>query len=81
MEVHTFNKDAASHKCSNCAVGFQSEEDYRQHYRSEFHRYNVKRRMVGLASATFEQFNSKKASEAVVVEQPSDFTCKKCKYQ
>ena len=79
MEVHTFNKDSTSHKCSNCAVCFCTEEDYRQHYRSDFHRYNVKRRMVGLLCATLEQFNSKKASEAAVVEEPSDFTCKKCK--
>jgi hypothetical protein len=45
--------------CLACQVAFQSAEGQRTHYRSDWHRYNLKRKVVNLPSVTFEQFNLK----------------------
>jgi pre-60S factor REI1 len=37
-------------------VGFRSEQELHQHYRSAFHRYNLKRRVAGLGPVTKEWF-------------------------
>ncbi len=48
--------------CSNCHYSISNEADYKKHYKSEFHRYNIKRRLVNLPPATFEQFLKRKNS-------------------
>lgn len=45
--------------CLSCQVAFQSAEGQRNHYRSEWHRYNLKRKVVSLPPVTSEQFNNK----------------------
>jgi pre-60S factor REI1 len=45
--------------CLACQVAFKSGEGQRTHYRSEWHRYNLKRKVVSLPPVTSEQFNSK----------------------
>lgn len=47
--------------CLTCAIGttapgFASTEEQRAHFKTDWHRYNVKRRVAGLAPATEEQF-------------------------
>ena len=34
--------------CVNCEEDFEEEEAYIAHYRSEHHRYNIKRKLIGL---------------------------------
>ncbi|KAI8095906.1 C2H2 type zinc-finger-domain-containing protein [Thamnidium elegans] len=45
--------------CLSCQVAFQTPESQRNHYRSEWHRYNLKRKVVNLPCVTLEQFSSK----------------------
>jgi pre-60S factor REI1 len=45
--------------CLACQVAFKSGEGQRTHYRSEWHRYNLKRKVDSLPPVTSEQFNSK----------------------
>lgn len=43
--------------CQACRVAFDSAEDQRDHYKGEFHRFNLKRKMVHLKPVTMEQFD------------------------
>lgn len=81
MEIYTgtFNKDTV-HRCSNCNTSLSSETEYKEHYKTEFHRYNLKRRSVNLPPATIEQFNAKKASDSAKAGAPEEKHCDRCKY-
>lgn len=45
--------------CLACQVAFQSAEGQRNHYKSDWHRYNLKRKVVSLPPVTSDQFNAK----------------------
>lgn len=45
--------------CISCQVAFQSPESQRAHYKTDWHRYNLKRKVVNLPPVTFSQFNEK----------------------
>lgn len=49
----------ALYTCISCQVAFQSAESQRNHYRSDWHRYNLKRKVVNLPPVTLNQFNAK----------------------
>ena len=46
MEVH--NPAGSDLKCPTCLVSFQALQQHKDHYKSDFHRYNLKRKMVKL---------------------------------
>lgn len=81
MEVYTgtFNKESV-HRCSNCNIGLGSEVEYKEHYKTEFHRYNLKRRSVNLPPATVEQFEAKKLLDNAKASAPEQKHCDRCKY-
>lgn len=35
--------------CSSCLVDFSAEPSYKEHYKTDFHRYNIARKMINLA--------------------------------
>jgi len=37
-----------NYQCVNCQLSFAIESDYLAHYHSEIHRYNIKRKLIGL---------------------------------
>lgn len=45
--------------CSSCRFDVQSEQDRITHYKSNWHRYNVKRKVNGLPAVTLEVFSAK----------------------
>ncbi|TFK75288.1 hypothetical protein BDN72DRAFT_892261 [Pluteus cervinus] len=45
--------------CLSCSIAFLSAEDQREHYRSDHHRYNMKRRVAGLPPVSLTTFNQK----------------------
>ena len=47
--------------CSTCKLSVLNDADVRSHYKSEFHQYNIKRSLVGLAPVTLDLFEAKKA--------------------
>ncbi|KAI8878843.1 hypothetical protein K501DRAFT_227703 [Backusella circina FSU 941] len=55
--------------CLACQVAFRSAEGQRTHYRSEWHRYNLKRKVVSLPPVTSEQFSSKAQAREVQEEE------------
>ena len=44
--------------CGACAVSFDGADAHREHHRTEWHRYNLKRKVLSLAPAPLEFFDS-----------------------
>ena len=45
-------------KCSTCEVGFNVATEHREHFRSDWHRFNLKRKNKGLTTISETEFNS-----------------------
>lgn len=45
--------------CSNCYIKLD-ENETKEHYKSEFHRYNIKRRLANLKPVSLETYEEKK---------------------
>ena len=76
----TFNNESQL-QCTSCYLNLDSEQHYKDHYKSDFHRYNIKRKMLGLKPATQEQFFDKKNDNAVEEAKPaSALVCNSCRY-
>jgi len=52
----------ASYFCSSCQFHLHEEKEYKNHYKSEFHRYNIKRKLLEFVPVTYEQFMKRKNS-------------------
>ncbi|XP_078176459.1 cytoplasmic 60S subunit biogenesis factor REI1 homolog 2-like isoform X2 [Carex rostrata] len=68
--------------CNACNKEFEGEVDQKEHYRSEWHRYNLKRKVAGVPSVTEALFL---ARQAALVEEKSKsspsqmlYTCSLC---
>lgn len=46
-----------NYQCVNCQLHYALEADYMAHYKSEHHRYNVKRKLIGLPPLSFEEYH------------------------
>lgn len=58
-----------------------NDDTIRDHYKSEFHRYNIKRKLVGLPPVTTDQFSQKKAqllAESSQSERDQLIKCELC---
>ncbi|CAD5234658.1 unnamed protein product [Bursaphelenchus xylophilus] len=64
--------------CVTCRLVFPNSTLQKEHYVSEWHRYNAKRNVVGLPPITEEQFESKVAEEQKKEEIEKNY-CKYCK--
>lgn len=58
--------------CNSCNLAFPTPEDQRTHMKSEWHRYNLKRRVAQLPPIDEDLFNSKVANLSVNDESPSN---------
>lgn len=76
MEVHA--PDNNELKCPTCSQAFANLESHKEHYKSDFHRYNIKRKMVKLAPITEEQFRAKKIESKAL--ESEGFKCNECGY-
>lgn len=45
--------------CLSCSIGYPNPEDQRAHYRTDLHRYNMKRRVASLPPIRADAFNAK----------------------
>ncbi|KAI0081870.1 hypothetical protein K474DRAFT_1586518 [Panus rudis PR-1116 ss-1] len=67
--------------CLSCSIAFYNAEDQRVHYRSDHHRYNMKRRVAGLPPVSAEVFNQKvleRQSQTAVAASPKGSMCSIC---
>ncbi|XP_011211994.2 zinc finger protein 622 [Bactrocera dorsalis] len=72
--------------CINCCVKFASADIQRDHYKTDWHRFNLKRRVAELPAVTAEQFQERvlrmrqeKATEEE--ESQMSFYCNACRKQ
>ena len=68
--------------CLSCRVTFSTNEHQKEHYKSEWHRYNLMRKVVELEPVTFEFFlKVQKSREAEANQQTEQlvYTCTVCR--
>ena len=72
----------SGHTCITCAVAFASGELQRAHYKTDWHRYNLKRKVAELAPVKAENFKQKvlsqRAADAKAGERHSHY-CEACR--
>lgn len=64
--------------CTACLVGLDSQDSCREHYRSDFHTYNLKRKLVSLPPVTIEMFEAKRAEASVAPATAYQNKCATC---
>ncbi|PAV18655.1 C2H2 type zinc-finger [Pyrrhoderma noxium] len=73
--------DQSLFTCLSCSIAFTTGEEQRQHYRSDHHRYNMKRRVANLPPVSATVFNQKvleRRQETAVMTSPKGSTCEIC---
>ncbi|SMN19268.1 similar to Saccharomyces cerevisiae YBR267W REI1 Cytoplasmic pre-60S factor [Maudiozyma saulgeensis] len=50
---------SAIYTCNSCSIAFQTSQNQRDHMKTEWHRYNLKRRVAQLPAISEQVFNSK----------------------
>ena len=72
----------SGHTCITCAVAFSSGDLQRAHYKTDWHRYNLKRKVAELPPVTAENFKQKvliqRAADAKTRERHSHY-CEACR--
>ncbi|KAI1796449.1 C2H2 type zinc-finger-domain-containing protein [Ganoderma leucocontextum] len=67
--------------CISCTIAFHTAQDQREHYRSDHHRYNMKRRVAGLPPVSGMTFNQKvldRRAETAIMASPKGSSCEVC---
>lgn len=72
--------------CINCSVKFANADLHRDHYKSDWHRYNLKRRVAELPPVTAEEFQSRvlqmrNATAEAIEEKQTCLYCNACRKQ
>lgn len=70
--------------CLNCSVKFKDADNQREHYKSDWHRYNLKRRVAELPPITAEEFQKRVLQQRKVDEQAKQeitLYCTACRKQ
>jgi pre-60S factor REI1 len=67
--------------CLSCSLAFVDTASQREHYVTDLHRYNSKRRVAGLGPVTYELFNEKVLARTDETEEVAQgrLNCKACK--
>lgn len=72
--------------CINCDARFANADIQREHYKTDWHRYNLKRRVAQLPPVTAEEFQqrvltARSATESAIEEQQMSIYCTACRKQ
>ncbi|XP_053322289.1 cytoplasmic 60S subunit biogenesis factor ZNF622 [Spea bombifrons] len=68
----------ASYTCITCRVAFADPDVQRSHYKTDWHRYNLKRKVADMPSVTAENFQERVLAQRAVVEEQSKETATYC---
>jgi len=74
--------NTSSFTCLTCKVIFQNTEDQREHYKQEWHKYNLKRKVAGLPSITENEFDEKirkQIEDNELTNKVNVYNCEVCK--
>lgn len=65
--------------CISCRVAFREAEIQRLHYKSDWHRYNLKRKVADLPPVTSEEFQrrvqNQRHNDAIIAQDKSVYCC------
>ncbi len=56
----SLNKSRTNMMCNHCLYVSKTYEEMKEHYKSEFHKYNLNRVTMNLAPLSFEDYKRKK---------------------
>ncbi|WVW78779.1 hypothetical protein I302_100741 [Kwoniella bestiolae CBS 10118] len=68
--------------CISCRVAFETAAEQRSHFSTDWHRYNMKRRVANLPPVAAESFNEKvleRREQNAVRTDPRSLSCTSCK--
>ncbi|NP_001011460.1 zinc finger protein 622 [Xenopus tropicalis] len=68
----------ASYTCISCRVAFADPDIQRAHYKTDWHRYNLKRKVADMPPVTAENFQERVLAQRAVVEEQSKETATYC---
>ncbi|KAM3928663.1 cytoplasmic 60S subunit biogenesis factor ZNF622 [Leptodactylus fuscus] len=68
----------ASYTCITCRVAFADPDMQRAHYKTDWHRYNLKRKVADMPPVTAENFQERVLAQRAVVEEQSKETATYC---
>uniref|UniRef100_A0A2M4BQX8 Putative c2h2-type zn-finger protein n=1 Tax=Anopheles marajoara TaxID=58244 RepID=A0A2M4BQX8_9DIPT len=72
----------SSFTCLNCGVRFATAEMQREHYKTHWHRYNLKRKLAELPPVSVEEFEKRviqQKSDDAAAQQDQSLYCKACR--
>ena len=64
--------------CTACRITLPTQEESKAHYKSEFHTYNLKRKLVQLDPVSIETFNEKKITTEKLQSTTLEIKCAIC---
>ena len=67
-----------AYTCITCRVVFHEPEVQRAHYKTDWHRYNLKRKVAELPTVTAEEFREKVLAQQSLAAEPDNKTTKVC---
>uniref|UniRef100_A0A8D0H8Q6 Cytoplasmic 60S subunit biogenesis factor ZNF622 n=1 Tax=Sphenodon punctatus TaxID=8508 RepID=A0A8D0H8Q6_SPHPU len=68
----------ASYTCITCRVAFKDADIQRAHYKTDWHRYNLKRKVADMHPVTAENFQERVLAQRAVVEEQGKATATYC---
>jgi pre-60S factor REI1 len=68
----------ATYTCITCRVAFRDAEMQRAHYKTDWHRYNLRRKVANMAPVTAEGFQERVRAQRAVAEEESKGTATYC---
>ncbi|XP_078096831.1 cytoplasmic 60S subunit biogenesis factor ZNF622 [Mustelus asterias] len=68
----------SSYTCITCRVAFADAEIQRSHYKTDWHRYNLKRKVADMPPVTAENFQERVLSQRAAVEEQNKGTATDC---
>ncbi|NXO01459.1 ZN622 protein, partial [Rhinopomastus cyanomelas] len=68
----------ATYTCITCRVAFQDADVQRAHYKTDWHRYNLKRKVAEMPPVTAENFQERVLAQRAVAEEQNKITATYC---
>ncbi|XP_019344183.1 cytoplasmic 60S subunit biogenesis factor ZNF622 isoform X1 [Alligator mississippiensis] len=68
----------AAYTCITCRVAFKDADIQRAHYKTDWHRYNLKRKVADMPPITAENFQERVLAQRAVAEEQSKITATYC---
>ena len=67
--------------CVTCHIGFKEHECQRDHYKTDWHRYNLKRKVADMPPVAFEDFAARaqlQRDQEETAQGPAEMFCRAC---